>query len=586
VDVVEVNGYTIEPGANLRGADLRGADLKSALLTGACLVGADLEASDLYHARFDGADLSRARLAGVKCYGTSFARANLTEVVLTGAQLWGSDFTRTNLTKANLSGVAVWMSDFGAANLTEADLTEADLSFLWNESPDGSPVLLNGANLSRANLRDTKLRAAVLPRANLSGADLLGTDLHGADLSEADFTGADLAYSDFVGANLCGANLTGARLWFADFTRADLTGANLTGAEYACPTLTRANLTNANLAGADLGSAPLEGANLEGANLTSAKLGSNLSGVNLSGADLSGADLSGTDLSGTDLSGTDLEGANLEGANLEGAVVDDSTIWPGGFDPKTASAGVEKDVPADPVPVVQEVKSFAETAGIQRLCHFTRVELLPEIFRDRRILPTSELLLRNPACTRNDYDRRDNHLGFVSCSVQYPNLWVLDRFRDRYPDSEGWVILVLRPNRLWATGTLFSPVNAAQGSGRHVGEGLTGLEAMFQPNPPSKYPHPRGPDHLRCCPTDNQAEVLVPDGVPTADVVGILVENERRLFDITIETFSSPSPDGQRREQIPGSPWVEHNPELFDSGGLAACISKGVEIPVRRERWN
>jgi uncharacterized protein YjbI with pentapeptide repeats len=526
VDVVEVNGYTIEPGANLRGADLRGADLKSALLTGACLVGADLEASDLYHARFDGADLSRARLAGVKCYGTSFARANLTEVVLTGAQLWGSDFTRTNLTKANLSGVAVWMSDFGAANLTEADLTEADLSFLWNESPDGSPVLLNGANLSRANLRDTKLRAAVLPRANLSGADLLGTDLHGADLSEADFTGADLAYSDFVGANLCGANLT------------------------------------------------------------SAKLGSNLSGVNLSGADLSGADLSGTDLSGTDLSGTDLEGANLEGANLEGAVVDDSTIWPGGFDPKTASAGVEKDVPADPVPVVQEVKSFAETAGIQRLCHFTRVELLPEIFRDRRILPTSELLLRNPACTRNDYDRRDNHLGFVSCSVQYPNLWVLDRFRDRYPDSEGWVILVLRPNRLWATGTLFSPVNAAQGSGRHVGEGLTGLEAMFQPNPPSKYPHPRGPDHLRCCPTDNQAEVLVPDGVPTADVVGILVENERRLFDITIETFSSPSPDGQRREQIPGSPWVEHNPELFDSGGLAACISKGVEIPVRRERWN
>ena len=232
----------------------------------------------------------------------------------------------------------------------------------------------------------------------------------------------------------------------------------------------------------------------------------------------------------------------------------------------------------------QEVKSFAETAGIQRLCHFTRVELLPEIFRTGQILPTSELLLRNPACTRNDYDRRDNHLGFVSCSVQYPNLWVLDQFRDRYPDSEGWVILILRPNRLWATGTLFSPVNAALESGRHVSEGLTGLEAMFQPNPPSKHYRFRGPDHLSSCPTDNQAEVLVPDGVPTADVVGILVETHRRVFDIGIELFSSPyGPDGQWRKHIPGSPWVEHHPELFDSGRLAACISKGVEIPVRRE---
>jgi uncharacterized protein YjbI with pentapeptide repeats len=40
VAAVEVNGYTIEPGANLGGANLTGADLYRANLTGADLSGA------------------------------------------------------------------------------------------------------------------------------------------------------------------------------------------------------------------------------------------------------------------------------------------------------------------------------------------------------------------------------------------------------------------------------------------------------------------------------------------------------------------------------------------------------------------
>jgi uncharacterized protein YjbI with pentapeptide repeats len=42
VVVVEVNGYTIEPGANLPGADLSGLDLSGANLRGANLSGAYL----------------------------------------------------------------------------------------------------------------------------------------------------------------------------------------------------------------------------------------------------------------------------------------------------------------------------------------------------------------------------------------------------------------------------------------------------------------------------------------------------------------------------------------------------------------
>jgi len=54
VDGVEVNGYTIGPGAILFGADLEGADL----------AGAFLFEADLRRANLTGADLSRADLAG------------------------------------------------------------------------------------------------------------------------------------------------------------------------------------------------------------------------------------------------------------------------------------------------------------------------------------------------------------------------------------------------------------------------------------------------------------------------------------------------------------------------------------------
>ena len=45
--VVEVNGYTIEPGAILWGADLTGANLRDAKLNMARLSGANLSGADL-----------------------------------------------------------------------------------------------------------------------------------------------------------------------------------------------------------------------------------------------------------------------------------------------------------------------------------------------------------------------------------------------------------------------------------------------------------------------------------------------------------------------------------------------------------
>jgi hypothetical protein len=79
-----VNGYKIEPGADLRNADLRnadlsGADLAYANLRYASLVGADFRNVDLSDANFTGATLSGAK------HDYSFGQRSLLQMVAVNA---------------------------------------------------------------------------------------------------------------------------------------------------------------------------------------------------------------------------------------------------------------------------------------------------------------------------------------------------------------------------------------------------------------------------------------------------------------------------------------------------------------------
>lgn len=74
---MEINGYKIEPKADLRGADLRGADLRGAILYGADLRGADLYKANLYGANLYGANLHKANLHKANLYGANLLGANL-----------------------------------------------------------------------------------------------------------------------------------------------------------------------------------------------------------------------------------------------------------------------------------------------------------------------------------------------------------------------------------------------------------------------------------------------------------------------------------------------------------------------------
>ena len=92
VVVVEVNGYTIGPGANLEGADLDGADLDGANLEGANLEGVDLGGF------LQGSNLSRANLRG----------ANLRAMMVGDLDIAGGIIPMANLDGARADSNTIW----------------------------------------------------------------------------------------------------------------------------------------------------------------------------------------------------------------------------------------------------------------------------------------------------------------------------------------------------------------------------------------------------------------------------------------------------------------------------------------------
>ena len=96
------------------------------------------------------------------------------------------------------------------------DLSQASFPELMLENAEMPGVILDGADLHKAWLKDS----------NLFGARLVLADLHEAELS-----GADLRNCLLVQTNLMNATLRGADLRGADLTQAKLQGACLAGAK-------------------------------------------------------------------------------------------------------------------------------------------------------------------------------------------------------------------------------------------------------------------------------------------------------------------------------------------------------------------
>jgi uncharacterized protein YjbI with pentapeptide repeats len=164
---------------------------------------------------------------------------------------------------ANLSKCDVRPLPIAGLDLTNANMSSANLAGMnLDVGPDDPRTILNGVNLSKADVTNTVFSNTVMRGANLNRALATGTSYEDTDLVGADFTSADLRNASFFftnarealfrRANLMGASLRGASFDDADFNRADMRSVDATAASFVGADLTLVDLTFADLTRADL----------------------------------------------------------------------------------------------------------------------------------------------------------------------------------------------------------------------------------------------------------------------------------------------------------------------------------------------
>lgn len=298
-------------GANFANVNLDGADLSGAILTGVIsgntrgtpaalpsgwvlvdgyLIGptADLRGANLSGVNLANLDLSHAQLEGVRSGGIIGTPSALPEHWgIAGGYLFGPS---ADLSGARLDGLDIWSVDLTNATLTGASINQTSInnSTLVGIKSGGlvgkfqqvtgarvqnGYILVPGANLAGADLRN-----ADLSHLNLDEADLSGAILRGADLSNSSMTDADLTGADFTSANLTNSWLRGTLMVNTNFTFADLTGVQLydntvSFSKFNGANLTDANLSNTHITASEFYRSDLSNTNLSGATFTSTRSG-------------------------------------------------------------------------------------------------------------------------------------------------------------------------------------------------------------------------------------------------------------------------------------------------------------------------
>ncbi|BAY25241.1 hypothetical protein NIES2100_50470 [Calothrix sp. NIES-2100] len=234
--------------------------------------------------------------------------------------------------------------------------------------------------------------------------------------------------------------------------------------------------------------------------------------------------------------------------------------------------------------MIDSIKREAESRGIKRLCHFTPSRNLVHILTGGvGILATKNLQeTERGVFTQTDLERLDRHEGYICCSIQYPNAWYFDKAKSKDILFQDWVVLLINPKYLWMSGTLFCPRNAASGYGRGIIEGEQGFKAIFADAITGAYgkTRQRSMNHLPCSPTDDQAEVLIPDTIGISDILAIAVLSETQARNEAVRLNYVGIPEDKYKFVLA--------PDLFDKHKLSNLIRSGKqpdEIPwtVREE---
>ena len=223
---------------------------------------------------------------------------------------------------------------------------------------------------------------------------------------------------------------------------------------------------------------------------------------------------------------------------------------------------------------IDSIQASAVLRGITRLCHFTPSRNLGHIAEDRAGILASKHLWEDEKAVFNptDSERLDGYQDHVCCSIQYPNAWYFRKAQGREPLFLDWVILLIKPHYLWYVGAKFCPRNAAAEHGRLVDEGAEAFEALFAETVEGTHTYRRYHRHPAFLPTDEQAEVLIPDHIRRRDVIVIAVRD-----------------DAQAKREVARLKLLGRNyppivivPEFFDPNKLSQLLRAG-RVPVERE---
>lgn len=204
--------------------------------------------------------------------------------------------------------------------------------------------------------------------------------------------------------------------------------------------------------------------------------------------------------------------------------------------------------------------------GISRLCHFTRADSALKILGTEDGIKAVDFLDKD-IYEANDLYRLDGKTDCVNCSIQYPNHWYWKKIRNRDSLFNEWVILSINPSILLLETTEFCAVNAATDKGAYIKKGYDSFKELFQP---IVHGRTRGSAMLPCCPTDDQAEVLVYKNISRKDITGIIVQDEDQADKVNIRLYYNLKSKGIPEFDIIVAP------DLFD-GSWSWKVRRGIK---------
>lgn len=191
-----------------------------------------------------------------------------------------------------------------------------------------------------------------------------------------------------------------------------------------------------------------------------------------------------------------------------------------------------------------EFQKEIEERGIEHLIHFTPTINLLSIFEQGKLL--SRTLLEQFDIDQTDIfdyieftdDIRFDDKSFINLSIQHPNSFLFNRFRQKTANEHHiyWCVLKIDKKYIYQADTLFSVTNAANSHNKR-NVGVTGDIAKFRMlfadalqvvtsynsrtvsrnNLNAKYP------------TDEQAEVLVKNEIAISDILQVCFKDEKDL---------------------------------------------------------